>query len=75
LMAEQWGLSPFSIGRLQAGACVTADGYTLWLENGQLQSSRAIPSEPDWQPEGQQPAEQGQTDQNAVPEDDQDWPM
>jgi hypothetical protein len=40
LMAEQWGLSPFSIDRLRAGASVTADGFTLWLENGQLQASR-----------------------------------
>ncbi|UYE91955.1 replication protein [Aeromonas phage A051] len=75
LMAEQWGLSPFSIGRLRAGASVSADGFTLWLENGQVQSSRAIPSEPDWQPEGQAPAEQGQPDESAVPEGDQDWPM
>lgn len=62
-------------GRLRAGASVTADGYTLWLENGQLQSRRALPSEPDWQPEGQQQAEQGQPDQYVVPEDDQDWLM
>ncbi|MGU5818840.1 replication endonuclease [Aeromonas caviae] len=75
LMAEQWGLSPFSIGRLRAGASVSADGFTLWLENGQVQSSRAIPSEPDWQPEGQVPAEQGQPDEYAVPEGDEDWPM
>lgn len=74
LMAEQWGLSPFSIGRLRAGASVTADGFTLWLENGQVQSSRAVPSEPDWVPEGQSPAEQGQPDEYAVPEGDQDWP-
>ena len=75
LMAEQWGLSPFSIGRLRAGASLTADGFTLRLENGQVQSARAIPSEPDWQPEGQQPTEQGQPDEYAVPEGDQDWPM
>ncbi|MDU4186963.1 MAG: replication endonuclease [Aeromonas sp.] len=75
LMAEQWGLSPFSIGRLRAGASVSSDGFTLWLENGQVQSSRAIPSEPDWQPEGQVPAEQGQPDEYAVPEGDEDWPM
>ncbi|WP_413164809.1 replication endonuclease [Aeromonas salmonicida] len=75
LMAEQWGLSPFSISRLRSGASVSMDGFTLWLENGQVQSSRAIPSEPDWQPEGQQPAEQGLPDEYAVPEDDQDWPM
>lgn len=72
LMAEQWGLSPFSIGRLRSGASVSADGFTLWLENGQVQSSRAIPSEPDWQPEGQVPAEQGQPDEYAVPEGDED---
>ncbi|WP_323975910.1 replication endonuclease [Aeromonas hydrophila] len=75
LMAEQWGLSPFSIGRLRAGASITADGYTLWLENGQLQSCRAIPNEPDWIPDGQQPAEQAGTDEYAIPADDQDWPM
>ena len=74
LMAEQWGLSPFSIGRLRAGASVSTDGYTLRLENGQVQSSRAIPSEPDWQPEGQVPAEQGQPDEYALPEGDEDWP-
>lgn len=74
LMAEQWGLSPFSIGRLREGASVSADGFSLWLENGQVQSSRAIPSEPDWQPEGQQPDEQGQPDEYAVPEGDEDWP-
>ncbi len=75
LMAEQWGLSPFSIGRLRSGASVSTDGFTLWLENSQLQSSRAIPSEPDWLPEDQEPAEQGQPDEYAVPEGDQDWPM
>ncbi|WP_101317200.1 replication endonuclease [Aeromonas sobria] len=75
LMAEQWGLSPFSIGRLRSGASVTADGYTLWLDNGQLQSSRTLPSEPDWLPAGQLIAEQGQPDEYAVPEGDQDWPM
>ncbi|OCA63016.1 replication protein [Aeromonas piscicola] len=75
LMAEQWGLSPFSIGRLRAGANVTADGFTLWLENGQVQSLRAVPSEPDWVPEGQSPAEPNQPDEYAVPEGDQDWPM
>lgn len=57
IMREQWGLSPFSIGRLHSGASVTADGYTLWLENGQLQSSRTLPSEPDWLPDGQLIAE------------------
>ncbi|WP_404836458.1 replication endonuclease [Aeromonas media] len=75
IMREQWGLSPFSIDRLRAGASVMADGHTLWLENGQVQSSRAIPSEPDWQPGGQQPAEQGLSDEYAVPDGDQDWPM
>lgn len=69
------GFISFSIGRLRAGASVSADGFTLWLENGQVQSSRAIPSEPDWQPEGQVPAEQGQPDEYAVPEGDEDWPM
>lgn len=75
LMAEQWGLSPFSISRLRAGASVSADGYTLWLENGQVQSGRTLPNEPEWVPEGQSPAEQDQPDEYAVPEGDQDWPM
>ncbi|HCT2507491.1 TPA: replication endonuclease [Aeromonas dhakensis] len=75
LMAEQWGLSPFSISRLRSGSSVSVDGFSIWLENGQVQSARAIPSEPDWQPEGQQPAEQGQPDECALPEGDQDWPM
>ncbi|HHQ4900496.1 TPA: replication endonuclease [Aeromonas veronii] len=75
VMAEQWGLSAFSIGRLRAGASVTADGFTLWLENGQLQSSRTLPSEPDGLPDGQLIAEQDQPDEYAVPKGDQDWPM
>ncbi|EOD56736.1 phage replication initiation protein A [Aeromonas molluscorum 848] len=75
LMAEQWGLSPFSIGRLRSGASVRADGFTLWLENGQVQSSRAVPSEPDWAPDGQRPTEQAEADECAIPADDQDWPM
>ncbi|OHY92504.1 replication protein [Aeromonas sobria] len=75
LMAEQWGLSPFSIGRLRSGASVRADGFTLWLENGQVQSGRALPSEPDWLPAGQQSVEQGQPDEYAVPEGDEDWSM
>lgn len=74
LMAEQWGLSPFAIGRLRAGASVTADGFTLWLENGQVQSSRSIPNEPDWVPDGQPPAAQNQPDEYTIPDDDQDWP-
>lgn len=75
LMADQWGLSSFSIGRLRSGASVTADGFTLWLENGQVQLSRSLPSEPDWVPDDQQPAEQAGTDEYAIPADDQDWPM
>ncbi|MGL6605282.1 replication endonuclease [Aeromonas hydrophila] len=75
IMREQWGLSPFSIDRLRAGSDVTVDGFTLSLENGQLQSCRSLPSEPDWQPEGHVPAEQGQPDEYEVPEGDQDWPM
>lgn len=75
IMREQWGLSPFYIDRLRAGASVRADGFTLWLENGQLQSSRTLPSEPDWQLEGPQPSEQDQLDEYAVPEGDADWPM
>ncbi len=52
IMREQWGLSPFSIDRLRVGASIRADGFTLWLENGQMQSSQSLPSEPDWQLEG-----------------------
>ncbi|MCS3766814.1 hypothetical protein HNP12_000862 [Aeromonas hydrophila] len=40
-----------------------------------MQSCRALPSEPDWQPEGLWPAEQDQPDEYAAPEDDPDWPM
>ncbi len=75
IMKEQWGLSSFSIDRLRAGSNVTVDGFTLWLENGQVQSSRSLPREPDWQPEGVWPAEQDQPDEYAVPEGDPDWPM
>ncbi|WCH28828.1 replication endonuclease [Aeromonas salmonicida] len=75
IMREQWGLSTFSIDRLRAGGSVRSDGYTLWLENGQVQSSHSLPSEPDWQPEGLRPAEQDQPDEYAVPERDEDWPM
>ncbi len=80
IMREQWGLSPFSIERLQAGASISSDGFTLWLENGQLQSSRLTPSydddpliELEWLramvgvPE---PDEQLDT----VPPDDEHWP-
>ncbi len=74
-MREQWGLSPFYIDRLRAGASVGADGFTLWLENGQLQSSRTLPSEPDWQLEGLPLNEQDQLDEYAVPEGDEDWSM
>ena len=74
IMREQWGLSPFSIDRLRAGASVTADGFTLWLENGQVQSSRAIPNEPDWVHDGQPPAEQADRDEYGIPDDEQEWP-
>jgi len=74
-MREQWGLSPFSIDRLRAGASVSTDGFTLWLENGQVQSCRSLPSEPDWVLDGQPPTKQDQPDEYAVPEGDQDWPM
>lgn len=57
VMKEQWGLSSFSIDRLRAGASVNTDGFTLWLENRQVQSSRSLPSEPDWRLEGLQPTE------------------
>ncbi|WP_139737670.1 replication endonuclease [Aeromonas caviae] len=80
IMAEQWGLSPFSIDRLRAGANVRSDGFTLWLENGQVQSCRLTPSgdddpliELEWLramvgiPElDEQP--------DAVPPDDEHWP-
>lgn len=75
IMREQWRLSPFSIYRLRAGSSVTVDDFTLWLENGQLQSCRSLPSEPDWELDGQPPAEQSQLDEYAVPEGDEDWPM
>ncbi|MGL4752469.1 MAG: replication endonuclease, partial [Aeromonadaceae bacterium] len=75
IMREQWGLSPFSIDRLRSGASVREDGFTLWLENGQVQSSRALPSELDWELDGQPPAEQSQLDEYAVPDGDEDWPM
>lgn len=80
IMREQWGLSPFSIDRLRAGASVTADGFTLWLENGQLQSSRLTPSgeddpliELEWLramvgiPESDEQSD-------TVPPDDEHWP-
>lgn len=57
IMREQWGLSPLSIECLRAGASVSTDGFTLWLENGQLQSCRSLPSEPDWELDGQLTAE------------------
>ncbi|MBM0509743.1 hypothetical protein, partial [Aeromonas hydrophila] len=75
IMREQWGLSPFSIERLQAGASISSDGFTLWLENGQLQSCRSLPSEPDWIPDCQRLTGLDQQDEYAVPEDDPDWPM
>lgn len=70
IMREQWGLSPFSIDRLRAGACVNTDGFTLWIENGQVQSCRSLPSEPDWIPEGQSPTKQAEADGYAIPADD-----
>ncbi|MBL0476298.1 hypothetical protein JD489_02930 [Aeromonas veronii] len=75
IMREQWGLSPFSIDRLRSGASVREDGFTLWLENGQVQSCRSLPNEPDWIAYGQPPTELDQPDEFAVPEDDPDWPM
>jgi len=63
------------IDRLRAGSNLTVDGFTLWLENGQLQSSRTRPSEPDWQLDGSPPTELDQPDEYTVPEDDPDWPM
>ncbi|MFM5717998.1 replication endonuclease [Aeromonas caviae] len=75
IMRKQWGLSPFSIDRLRAGSSVTVDGFTLWLENGQLQSCRSLPSEPDWMPDGPPPAEQADMDEYAIPDNDQEWSM
>lgn len=75
IMAEQWGLSPFSIDRLRSGASVGVDGFTLWLENSQEQSSRAMPNEPDWIPDSQPPAEPAGEDEYVIQTDDQDWPM
>ncbi len=75
ILREQWGLSPFSIDRLRAGANVTVDGFTLWLENSQVQSYRSLPSEPDWIADGLPPTVLDQPDEYAVPEGDQDWPM
>ncbi|UCM49364.1 replication endonuclease [Aeromonas caviae] len=75
IMREQWRLSTFSIDRLRAGASVTADGFTLWLENGQVQSRRAIPNEPEWQPDELLPTAQDQPDEYAIPDDDQEWPV
>ncbi|MFM5198924.1 replication endonuclease [Aeromonas caviae] len=75
IMREQWGLSPFSIGRLWAGASVSANGYTHWLENGQLQSHRTIPSEPDWLPDWLPAAESDpQAEPDTIDPDDERWP-
>lgn len=75
IMREQWGLSPFSIDRLRAGASVRADGFTLWLENGQLQSHRTIPSEPDWLPDWLPAAESDpQAEPDTIDPDDERWP-
>ncbi len=75
IMRKQWGLSPFSIDRLRAGASVTADGFTLWLENGQVQSSRAIPSEQDWLPDWLPAAESDpQAEPDTIDPDDECWP-
>lgn len=80
IMREQWGLSPFSIDRLRAGASVSTDGFTLWLENGQVQSSRSTPSGDD-DPFIEQewlrtmmgiPEQDAQPD--TVPPDDEHWP-
>ncbi|WP_323940948.1 replication endonuclease [Aeromonas hydrophila] len=76
IMREQWGLSPFSIDRLRAGARVTADGFTLWLENGQLQSHWAVLNELDYrQPDNPQPDVQAPPDEQIVLQDDEDWPL
>lgn len=75
IMREQWGLSPFSIDRLRAGASVSANGYTHWLENGQLQSHRTIPSEPDWLPDWLLAAESDpQAEPDTIDPDDERWP-
>ncbi|ALP41365.1 replication endonuclease [Aeromonas schubertii] len=73
VMAEQWGLSPFSIKRLREGAQVSTDGYTLWLENGQLQSSRAPAGEPPWQSESSS-ISHDQEGEYAIAPNDPQWP-
>ncbi|MFQ2412206.1 replication endonuclease [Aeromonas caviae] len=83
LMAEQWGLSEFSRGRLRAGSSVTADGYTLWLENSQLQASQYGRPDDDearltqeWQRElSREPRpEEPSPDPYTIPADDEHWP-
>ncbi|MNE26361.1 hypothetical protein D3C80_1197230 [compost metagenome] len=74
-MRKQWGLSPFSIDRLRAGANVTADGFTLWLENGQLLSHRTLPSEPDWFPDWLPAVESDpQVEPDTIDPNDERWP-
>ncbi|WP_429211359.1 replication endonuclease [Aeromonas veronii] len=79
VMAEQWGLSPFDISRLRSGASMVVDGFTLWLENGQLQSSQhGKPGEFAHLDIGigQAASQQSeQADPYAVPEGDQDWAL
>ncbi|MGL6349379.1 MAG: replication endonuclease, partial [Aeromonas sp.] len=75
LMVEQWGLSPFSIGRLRAGGHVCADGFELWLENGQLQWQRVLPDDPQWLPMTPPSGDDGELDPHTVPDGDADWSM
>ncbi|MDU7578869.1 replication endonuclease [Aeromonas sp.] len=80
IMAEQWGLSSFSIDRLRAGASVRSDGFTLWLENGQVQSSHLAPSDDDdplieleWL-RAMIGAPEPDVQPDSVPPDDEHWP-
>ncbi|MGL4448714.1 MAG: replication endonuclease [Shewanella sp.] len=78
ILSEQWGLSPFSIGRLRAGATLSVDGREVWLEDGQVRSAPLAPDEPEWVPDWQvslpddaQPDPAGE----EIAEDDEDWPV
>ncbi|MGL5224432.1 MAG: replication endonuclease, partial [Aeromonas sp.] len=75
LMVEQWGLSPFSIDRLRAGSSVRADGYTLWLENGQVHAAPTLPDELAWVPDWGPIVDPYYVDEHTVPDGDEHWPM
>ena len=79
VMTEQWGLSDWDIGRLQAGASVTIDGYSLWLENCQVQSSKTgrpgdASAKLEQEAVATPPASADQIDEYAIPADDEQWP-